>query len=319
MFSIPVHEKLEVVVDQICNFISLNTDCGIVLHFSQDFNYVDSSINREEFNYIIKKIGNIYINPESVRTGPYDIIQSHISNYKYVKKITNFQYYCMCASNELFIKPGLYDYIRDYDCGVDMTNNTDTNTIWKAGKFAHRDASLKNILSEIGGDGKIMGSQVEGTFYSEELFNIICGLIERHYDWLNMQEPYAREEVYFSTIIWNLKSTSKNIRVSNQGMFTWCPWNRKYTMNVRLHEVKRLIEAESNIYSVKRVERNNNDCIRAYIRQKFGYIVNERELIGSIPDFSNYELQKSEILKEFRLHANISKKGFKKVMQKLQN
>ena len=53
LFSIPVHEKLEVVLDQIANIFTLNKDCGIVLHFSPVFDYANSAIDKDTF---IKKI-----------------------------------------------------------------------------------------------------------------------------------------------------------------------------------------------------------------------------------------------------------------------
>lgn len=34
LFSIPIHERLEAVVDQIVNIQSLNEDAGVVLHLS---------------------------------------------------------------------------------------------------------------------------------------------------------------------------------------------------------------------------------------------------------------------------------------------
>lgn len=53
LFSIPVHEKLEVVLDQIANILTLNRDCGIVLHFSPVFDYPNSAIDKDTF---IRKI-----------------------------------------------------------------------------------------------------------------------------------------------------------------------------------------------------------------------------------------------------------------------
>lgn len=53
LFSNPVHEKLEVVLDQIANIFTLNDDCGIVLHFSPVFDYSHSAIDKNTF---IKKI-----------------------------------------------------------------------------------------------------------------------------------------------------------------------------------------------------------------------------------------------------------------------
>lgn len=312
MFSIPIHEKLECVIDQILNIRSLNPNSAIVLHISENFNYHNSLISREKFERITEELGGVIINPISVRTGSYDIIQAHVENFNYVKDKVDFKFYCMCASNELFIKKGLYEHIKDYDCGFDLHNDTDLNDTWQAGIQAHKDNELNEILHEIHGR-KIMGSQIEGSFYCKSLFSQISDLITRHYDWRKMRVAYAREEVYFSTIAYSLMK-KENIRVLDRGMFTWVPWKRKYTMNARLREISYLINRDTQYFSVKRVERNINDCDRAYIRQLFGYYVDEVKYL----DIKGYKLSLLyvlEIIKEIRLHYNVVRKGIRKAQQ----
>lgn len=57
MFSIPIHEKLECVIDQILNIRSLNPNSAIVLHISENFNYHNSLISREKFERITEELG----------------------------------------------------------------------------------------------------------------------------------------------------------------------------------------------------------------------------------------------------------------------
>lgn len=312
MFSIPIHEKLECVIDQILNIRSLNPNSAIVLHMSENFNYSGSQISWEKFKSITEKWGGIIINPISVRTGNYDIIQAHVENFNWVKDKVDFKYFCMLASNELFIKEGLYEYIKDYDCGFDLHNDTDLNNTWQAGIQAHKDMDLNLMLQEIHGS-KIMGSQIERSFYCKSLFSKIADLITKHYDWKNMKMAYAREEVYFSTIAYNLMQKD-SIKVLDRGMFTWIPWERKYTMNVRLREIDYLINRDTQFYSVKRVERNINDCVRAYIRQLYGYYADEVKYID-IKKYDFTSLCILEIIKEIRLHYNVLKKGIRKAQQ----
>lgn len=165
--------------------------------------------------------------------------------------------------------------------------------------------------------GKIIGSQVEGAFYSRWLFDIIADLIERHYDWKSMEVAYAREEVYFSTIVWNLKG--KDIKIFKKRMFTWCPWERQFTMNVRIHEVKKWLRTENNVFSVKRVERNISDCIRAMMRQQYDYFGKESEYIENVKKYKEYELIIQEIKKEIRLHINVVKKGIIKIKGRIRS
>lgn len=55
IFSIPVHEKLEVVLDQLANILTLNPKCGVVLHLSPVFDYQKSRISLPDF---MKKIAS---------------------------------------------------------------------------------------------------------------------------------------------------------------------------------------------------------------------------------------------------------------------
>lgn len=280
IFSIPIHEKLEVVFDQIENYKFFNPDCGIVLHFSKKFDYGNSAITREEFEEKVRNIGNIFINPISVRTGWADIIQAHLSNFYYVKEQCEFEFFALCASNELFIRAGLYQWIREYDCGIKCGEVTEsTSTAWPQGKMAQKDAVLKKILQEIGGK-KIICAQVEGTFFRRALFDDICEVINRNYDYRSMEFPYPREEIYFSTIIGNWKEQGKKINLYLNGFFTFIPWYEE-DFRIKIEDIKRLREENAQYFSVKRIERDVNDNIRKYIREEIGkgYLDCRRQLI----------------------------------------
>ena len=278
VFSVPVHEKWDVVLDLVINYMHFNPECAIVLHVSKDFNESESIMKREEFESAIHQIGNVFINPVSLRTGFADIIQAHISNFKYLCSISEFHFFAMCASNELFVKKGLYEHIEDYDCGVDIFFPED-RPIWRVGHFAKEDKDLKSMLVEMGGDG-IVASHIEGTFYTRKIFQSIVAIIEKCYDYNTMEVPYPREEIYFSTVLWNMAQQNKSIKVLNPGIFTLVNWKIRYNrMTISIDDVKRSQNVESFFYSVKRVDRNINDYIRAYIRQVSGYEQVEKTFI----------------------------------------
>lgn len=278
MFSILIHEKLEVVLDQIINYRFFNPESGIVLHFSAGFDYENSSITRDEFEETVKNVGNVFINPESIRTGLFDIIQAHLLNFEYIEKICTFDYFALGASNELFIKHGVYQSMRNFDCGIGYMK-VYKNMEWTQGRKAQEDRALQKILQDVGGN-EIIGSQVEGTFFKKSLFHEICKIINKNYDYKSMDVPYAREEMYFSTIIWNLKKGGKEIRIHENGMFTYIPWERD--LKIESDDIKRLWKETSSLFSVKRVSRELNDYIRIYIREKAGYYALESEIYKSL-------------------------------------
>lgn len=120
VFSLPVHEKFEVITDQLLNILTLNPNCAVVLHLSPSFNYAESAMSKEEFGKVVGErfADQVFINSESVRTGWFDIIQAHLANFKYISSLIDFEYFSLIASNELFIRKGLYDKIKFFDCGL---------------------------------------------------------------------------------------------------------------------------------------------------------------------------------------------------------
>lgn len=85
IISIPVHERAEVVIDQICNYKLFCPDCGIVLHISNGFNWKDSLFNEKDFLSVLSTFENVFVNPTRLDTAFADIVHTHVSkigNYR---------------------------------------------------------------------------------------------------------------------------------------------------------------------------------------------------------------------------------------------
>lgn len=269
VFSIPIHERLEVVLDQVINFFHFNHDCAIVFHLSQGFNYRDSKVSKDEFLRAITEIGNVYVNPESVRTGGADIIQTHLSNFRYINSILDFVYFSLCASNELFIKEGLYEHIVPYDCGLEFLNIlSPEQKEWVPGLQAQKDIELKKYIEKNEGDS-IFGSHVEGSFYKKELFAKIANEIESFYDYHKMPYAYPREEIYFSSVVY-LIDKKQPLNILKNGLFSWSRWKSLMNLKVWEWDIKRL-QKKSEVYSLKRVDRDINANLRMYMRKCLDY------------------------------------------------
>lgn len=264
MFSIPVHERLEVLVDQLLNFKHFNPNSGFVIHFSKEFDYNNSLLTKNDFLSIVNKFNNVYINPNSLRTGFGDIIQAHLSNFVCVKNV-DFIYFAICASNELFIKPGVYKYMKKADCGV--MQNILNDRKWAHGEFVDKDIDFSNYLLTKN-VSTVMLTRPEGQFYKKALFEKVEYEINSFYNYKKIDALYPREEVYFPTIIANLSSEDR-LRISSP--FNYSAYHFTHLWDVTKNEVDRLISSENEYYSVKRVDRKINDCVRAYIRDSNGY------------------------------------------------
>ncbi len=274
IFSIPIHQRLEVVLDQICNIQHFNPNCGIVFHLSRGFDYKTSLISKEEFFKQANRLGNVFINPESVRTGFCDIIQAHMSNFDYVSKVCDFKYFAICASNESFIRQGLVDYVNQFDCGYTVSSLTKASD-WKFGDKLFRDNDLLDFMSSMG-YRRLDVTTPEGQFFKKNLMSDIVNAIRSFYDYKQMKESYPREEVYFSTMAYNMFHKAKV-----GSIFTYSAYHYKFLWDVTRREVDRLIAAGGSLFSVKRVNRQLNDNIRVYLRDKFNYNNELKECLGA--------------------------------------
>lgn len=195
--SIPVHEKPEVINDQIENINKNLHDVAIVLHISKGFydKYDEDKI---------KKCSNLFINPQHLVTNWGGIFKTHLSNFMFAKENVKFDYFLLQASNDMFVKKGLEEYVIKYDAGFNR-RFVYKNSMWWPAACALNDEYLNKVRS-INGITRIVASQIEGSFYKEEIFSYIVDVLKSAGldDELFLSPKYPREEVYFSTIASNV-------------------------------------------------------------------------------------------------------------------
>ncbi len=309
-FSLPVHEHFEVILDQVLNILTFNPNCVVILHESPVFDYVNSTLSKEDFCKALKDLNldsQVYINPIRVRTGLYDIIQAHIANFDYANLNFNFQFFSMISSNELFIKKGLFDRIKEYDCGLGkkkICEGMPTDSKQKS----LEDRDLYRILEELNSD-EVYSSQIEGSYYKRGLFYNMSELIKKHYNYQMMKEKYAREEVYFSTIFFALNKDGE-YKIAPNCNYTYVPWMRRSGL-IRLCEVKKFSNKDSCIFSVKRVDRKLNDNIRAFIRQTNGYLELEKSVLTGVEFMKPIPLLVRDFIKWYGFYFSLLKRKFR--------
>ncbi len=275
VFSIPVHEQINVVVDQLINFSHFNNGCAIVLHLNPSF-----VLSNDDFA-LLKKVsdylGNVFINPKRLKAGLNNIIQTHLSNYEFIRNL-DFEYFVMSSSNELFVKKGAYDYIMQFDCveyGQKTSIKTNPEEInWKQMKHAIKDESLINATSPIL-DGFLYGGQIEGSYYKKELFEKMWMRINSFFDYEHLSNLYAKEEVYFHTLCAYFDDGS--FRKSEN--VTFADWDNG--LKVYKRTVRAIQKKDVNYFSVKRVTRELNNYIRIYVRNRSKYYFIEKKIIGN--------------------------------------
>ena len=273
VFSIPVHEKFEVIVDQIININHFNPNCAIVLHLSKKFDYAGTAMSEEQFSQIANDFGNVYINENRLDTAYYNIVHTHVANYEYIASRADFEYFVLTASNEEFVRSGLYDMISAYPCGFNY-EFLRSRVRWMHQEKALHDPVVSYICRYFGRDmSEVVSAQVEGTFFTKELFGKVIKVLKQVYP-VTGAEPavlYPREEVYYHTIAYFLMEDKTKIFRARMTYVAFnivglvpCVWTIRKVMTHALTD-----------FSVKRIGRKLNDPNRSYIRCQCGHYLNE--------------------------------------------
>lgn len=202
VLSIPVHEKKEVIKDQISNILFYIEQPIIVLHVSADFYEKERGCFHE-----ICGMENVYINPMHYPVKWGDIAHVHISNFNFIKAVIGeFDYFIIHASNDMYIKKGIENYIKRYDAGIQRRILKYEKSMWWPCERAWKDEKLKEIMERCKARYPV-GTQVEGCFFRKEIFERIVTFL---YDFESWEEAdYTREEIYFSTVLYHIVSEEK--------------------------------------------------------------------------------------------------------------
>lgn len=240
LFSIPVHEKPEVIKNQIDNFLFFNPNCVIVIHLSKQMSCDDV----ENLKYLIKDLNSVFVNPERFFSGWGDgsLIKIHLSNFEYaISSNIEFSHCCLHASNDMFVRRGLDLWVDGFDAGYDTINKGKNNPVYQQINHFSRDLSSR-VLSKKYSIERVLGSQIEGSFYSRDLILKLLERVNAHslwdipyifsmglhplsswrykiYLWTERVLRYARspvkitifcrEEVYFPTMIYEFIKKSR--------------------------------------------------------------------------------------------------------------
>jgi hypothetical protein len=158
VYSLPAHEKPQVLIDQIQNINKFNKNFTIliVIHLSQRFNLSD-----EELKCIASQ-PNVLVNPERLITGFMDgsLYEAHLSNIStlYSKQIP-FGHIIFIASNMMFVRQ-MKKITSDF---IGSSHDAVTHKGWFQAWMAVRDKNVNRF--------HLYGCQIEGLFISKKLLD----------------------------------------------------------------------------------------------------------------------------------------------------
>ncbi len=296
IYSLPAHEKVEVLADQIENINKYNSHLSIqiVIHLSQRFVLTSDELES------LTTMPNVLINPERLLTGFMDgsLYEAHFSNisFLYTQSI-EFGHIVFLASNLLFVKQ-MYPLKSDF---IGSSHDAILHKGWYQGWMAVRDSNINHF--------HLYGCQIEGLYISKALLDRMFPLLQkvsfkhlftksdvvkrnsfwakvfrqfrkkRFNKWVKTDYPlkpkkwltfgilpfariaYATEEVYFATIA---RLFEKDFLFSGKEI-SFQDWKNGNV--VTIESVTWIRESgQTDFFCTKRVDRVYDDPIRTYIR-----------------------------------------------------
>ena len=276
LFTIPVHEKQDIINNHIENILNFNPNSKIMIHVNKSFS---------NFNNLLTKYPNVYVNSKQFNYKfAKGLLWIHINNFlEAVRLNVDFQYYVIISSNELFIKNGLINYIEEYKNGLQAVEFSINNSWHNFHKGLEKEDLIIRLLKNIGLDS-IYGGQTEGQFYEKYVFQKISDIYLEYFGTSELYH-FETEEILPQTIF-------KSLHLEHSLPFTLQNYSNKivFTENYIDKLANNSIIIEDNyldntlysehankdctsIYSIKRVDRNFNN-IRNYLSRK-GFVLNK--------------------------------------------
>lgn len=200
--SIPVHEKPDVIVDQMQNFEEYFSEAKIILHLSNGANF-----SKDDLKSQLEQAGltNTLINPIQVETQWGGIIQAHLANIRYIIKLGDAEKIIFHSSNDMLVKRGVYEYVKDKK-NIFHNRKCSADSLWWVSRRALQDKMLTNYFSN-----NLLASQIEGSMYEVELLKKLIEEIDSKNLEISSELFYPREEIIFS-------SFAKKERIVSDGL-----------------------------------------------------------------------------------------------------
>lgn len=165
LFSLPVHERPDVVADQLTNIRRFCPEAIVCVHVSRSYDG-----DMAPFSALARTPG-VLLNPRrfEVLRGR-GLFHVHVANFMHARAAhPEIGRICLISSNELLVRAGVSDYLGAHDAGAQF-EMFDPATDWQV--FRKRPDTLPEIaaLLRLLDLPVIFGGQSEGQFYDSDLF-----------------------------------------------------------------------------------------------------------------------------------------------------
>jgi hypothetical protein len=286
--SIPVHENLTVTEDQVRNINRFAPQAITILHLSRQMtDAVQDAASK------LNSMERVFVNPNPIYTGQGTVLKCHVSNFLEADKSgLDFSHFCLGASNELFVRKGVEDYVKRNQFGFLRQDLSDPRHQCHWYSDFRKDRRFRSMMRQFG-DCRDYKTQVEGCFFPRDAFrkfaddymkyawHEICfpvryahgsskssiAIVDRHWRRKKIRAMighiiYTKEEFYPSSYFATMCVTSAppycfmnwaaNLAVSQEGILS-------------LRNQANQANNGGQLFSVKRVSRSMDDPIRRFI------------------------------------------------------
>ncbi|MCO5731899.1 hypothetical protein [Rhizobium sp. SSA_523] len=274
LFSLPVHEKPDIVRDQIDNINYFAPGSQIIIHIAQL-----AAGQRDEFLRHCD-VENVTFNPESLETvWSGGILHTHISNFEHAQAIDlPFDRIVLISSNELLVKEGIGAYMDTCLIGA-QTEVYEDSADWGVFREAHLQLpGMQRFLAKLNLP-LFFGGQAEGQFFPKNIFQILSNTYRECFPMGPIGFPI--EEVVPATVAARFAFTGVDVVPP----ITFCDYCtnleigpdfveqiRRGNGSIFARKVPRALQSPhvnksvlKSVFSVKRVPREDCD-LRRYIR-----------------------------------------------------
>ncbi len=298
LFSIPVHERQDIIHNQIENILYYNPNAKIILHINPSF----SNFQKEDFFSKYKPY--VFINKVQ-----YDykhgkgLMWIHVQNFlSAIQQEVEFETFALISSNELFFQKGLIDYIKRVKNGVQLVPYNSSN-LWH--NF-QKGLEIHPQLSDLMKRRKLnifYGGQAEGNFFEKNVFKEMSEIYLSSFG-TNVLHDFETEEVVPQTIFASLQK-SYGTPFTLQNYTNKIKFDGSFINNLReksfiipIKPIKGTLQSPhmgrgtEGIFSVKRIDR---DWVPTRYQLTFqdGWTMNRDNFILNGDYYSNQHLRLS--------------------------
>jgi hypothetical protein len=283
VFSIPVHENVRVIEDQIENLQRFVPGAQVVLHLSQGFYYFlvrgkgvrSEALMRASTIPRLRARPGVFVNDARLPTEWGNILHTHLSSFRYADANLDFDTFVLLSSSCMLVKPGAEELMGSYDFGIGL-RVAELGNDWKA---CNETDPIYQAIAQEAGATDLYVNQVEGTYYRRELFRRMADTIERHWKY-TPGHIRVHEEVYLPAVASTLPGTNGGSPIILKKRAKDPPFDMAAVQTIRRGEVSDYVNSSfpggiettailhkgSHIFGLRPVPRTMDDPLRAGIR-----------------------------------------------------